>query len=95
MADKFHIEIDGKEISFNEKELFSFLFNRLQSEYQAKSELKNVSNYTESIFKLLPNEIVTQSNFNQLFTLFFLSGYYYCNFFNKNDVQIIEEKSKE
>lgn len=92
---KFVVKQDDKQIEFKQEELFAFLFERLQANYPNVPELQNVEDYVKSIFSLFSDEIVTESNFKELFTLFFLSGFYYSNFFSKNDVQIIQEEQKE
>jgi len=95
VPDRFVVKQDNKQLEFTQEELFAFLFQRLQSDYQNLPELKNSQEYAKAIFSLLPDEIVTESNFKELFTLFFLSGFYYSNFFSKNEVQIIQEEQEE
>ena len=92
--DRFQIESNGNEFTLDEKELFAFLLKRIEKEYEENLHLKSAESYTKVLFKLLPDEIISKSNFNQLFTLFFLSGYYYSNFLNKNNVQILTENKE-
>ena len=95
MSSKFIVNQGDKQIEFKQEELFAFLFEKLQANYPNVPELKNVEEYVKSIFSLFSDEIVTESNFKELFTLFFLSGFYYSNFFSKNEVQIVQEERKE
>lgn len=95
MADKFTLEVDGSVVSFTEKELFAFLLEKIHSSYLERADCKNAENYVQEIFMLISSEILSTANFNQLFTLFFLSGFYYANFIFKNEVQITEEQEKE
>jgi hypothetical protein len=95
LPDTFTLLQDGKELKFTEKELFSFLFQQLQKKYPTVTELENVEDYVKTIFSLFSDEIVTDSNFKELFTLFFLSGFYYSNFLLKNDVQITKKDTED
>ena len=94
MSHQFKL-ISDKELYFTEKELFAFLLEKIHATSQEKDELKRSEEYTKNIFELLNNEIIANANFNQLFTLFFLSGFYYANFLSKNEVQIIEKNEEE
>ena len=95
MSSKFIVNQGDKQIEFKQEELFAFLFEKLQENYPNVPELENVEEYVKSIFSLFSDEIVTESNFKELFTLFFLSGFYYSNFCSNNEVQIVQEERKE
>lgn len=95
MPDIFTVLQEDKIFELTEKELFAFLFQKLQTDYPTVFELENTEEYVKSIFSLFSDEIVTDSNFKELFTLFFLSGFYYSNFLSKNIVEITKENNKD
>ena len=77
---------DGKETEISAETLFKMI---IETSYAQKEPLlKDVDSITESLFLNLPKEYFSQTNFNQLFSVFFLSGFYYNNFINKNNVKI-------
>lgn len=77
---------DGKQAEIDTKDLFQLIIET--STKQQEPLLKDVDNITEAMFLNMPKEYFSQTNFNQLFSLFFLSGFYYNNFITKNNVRI-------
>ena len=81
---------NGKEVEISIEDLFNMIIEA--STTKKEPLLKDVDSLTESLFLNLPKEYFSQTNFNQLFSVFFLSGFYYNNFITKNNVKIKENK---
>ena len=94
MKHEYILYLDDKEVHFTQEELFAFLLEKVHASYLDREHVKNAESYTEEIFKLISPSILSTVTFNQLFSLFFLVGFYYSNFFNKNQVKIIEEQEE-
>ena len=84
----FIVTQNGKETEISVEDLFKLIIET--SAKQQEPLLKDVDAITESIFLNMPKEYFSQTNFNQLFSIFFLSGFFYNNFINKNSVKIKE-----
>ena len=82
---------DGKEAEVSIETLFKLIIET--SSNQKEPLLKDVDTITESMFLNLPKNYFSKTNFNQLFSIFFLSGYYYNNFTTKNKVRIKKENN--
>lgn len=94
MKNAYNVILDGKELSFTQEELFAFLLEKVHATYLDREDVKNAEMYTEEVFKLISPAILSTVTFNQLFSLFFLVGFYYSNFLNKNQVEIVEEQKE-
>lgn len=57
--------------------------------------LSNADDITAKLFELLDAKVLTSANLNQLFTMYFLFGFYYSNFINKNNVDLIQNETVE
>lgn len=84
----FIVTQNGKETEISVEDLFKLIIET--SAKQEEPLLKDVDAITESMFLNMPKEYFSQTNFNQLFSIFFLSGFFYNNFINKNSVKIKE-----
>lgn len=79
---------NGKETEISVEDLFKLIIET--SAKQEEPLLKDVDVITENMFLNMPKEYFSHTNFNQLFSIFFLSGFFYNNFINKNSVKIKE-----
>ena len=94
MKHSYKVFLDGNELYFTQEELFAFLLEKVHASYLDRDDVKNAEQYTAEIFKLISPAILSTVTFNQLFSLFFLVGFYYSNFLNKNRVEILEEQEE-
>lgn len=78
---------ENETISLTEEQLFTQI---LAQAFKDKDTSINVENYVSTINSLITK--LNQSNlditFKQIYTIYFLSGYYYKVFLSKNNVEI-------
>ena len=78
---------ENETISLTEEQLFTQI---LAQAFKDKDTSTNVENYVSTINSLITK--LNQSNlditFKQIYTIYFLSGYYYKIFLSKNNVEI-------
>lgn len=91
----FKVNVANQEITFTDKELFSFLLEKVHQETHIDVNLTDINSYIEVLFELVPKETLTQLNLTNISTLMFLSGYYFSNFLEKNIVEITQEEIKK
>ena len=95
MKHEYKVSLDGHELHFTQEELFAFLLDKVHASYMDRDDVKNAEEYTTEIFKLISPAILSTVTFNQLFSLFFLVGFYYSNFLNKNQVEFIKKQEEK
>ena len=94
MKHQYKVDLEDKELHFTQEELFAFLLEKVHATYLNRDDVKNAEAYIEEVFKLISPAILSTVTFNQLFSLFFLVGFYYSNFLNKNQVEITEKQEE-
>ena len=91
----FKITSDSAEINITSQDLFSQILNQAFSELETNEKIQNVEDYVSIIDSLISNLNENKLNitFNQIYSLYFLSGYFYKVFMSKNNVQL-KQKDK-
>ncbi len=82
----FEIIKDDQKISISDEELFNLILKQCFVE-DANPHLLNLDKHIEIISKTLTNDLL-KANLSQLFSIYFMAGYYYKVFITKNSVEI-------
>jgi len=82
----FKVKSEEKQLSITTAKLFDLILK--QCFVDSKNDfLIDVNSYTEEIAKTIKKDLLS-ANLNQLFSIYFMAGYYYKVFLNKNEVTI-------
>jgi len=89
---KFKITSNSEDIFLTSEQLFTQILNQAFLD-QEKTLTKNLEHQIPAIEKILRNlgDDYLDVSLNQIYTIFFLSGYYYKVFLNNNQVEQILE----
>ena len=92
----FKITSGDQTLTLSEEELFTQVLGQAFKEQEEKKTIDNVEKYIAFIESILSNLNPNKNNldvtFRQIFTIYFLCGYYYKIFLSKNNVEIIEKE---
>lgn len=80
----FKIKTNDEEITISNTELFQLILKQCFLNEENPS-LLNLDNYIEIIAEALKKDLL-KANLNQMFSIFFMAGYYYKVFLNKNNI---------
>jgi hypothetical protein len=86
----FKVVLDDKEIQFNDEELFAMLLEKAKKHIDSEESLQDLDSYIESVFSLFPKNFILKNSNLQVYKLYFLAGFYFSSFLNKNQTQIIK-----
>ena len=93
----FKITSGDETIKLSQEELFTQILGQAFKEQDEKNKIDNIERYISSIedilLKLNPNKNNLDVTFRQIYTIYFLCGYYYKIFLSKNNVQTIEKEN--
>ncbi|MBC8227759.1 MAG: hypothetical protein H8E74_11625 [Gammaproteobacteria bacterium] len=90
----FQIKSKGKLLKVSIETVFSTIFKKAFVDNDKNENLEMLSAYIEFLHKKINTPSLDMSS-RQLYSVYFLAGYYYKIFLNQNDVKIITEKKKE
>lgn len=82
---------NNKTIKISEKQLFENILNEALQDIN-NPKLKDSNNYIKTIYNITSSHNL-EGSLLQLFNIFFLAGYYYKIFLEKNDIEF--NKTKE
>lgn len=93
----FKITSGDQTLTLSEEDLFTQVLGQALKEQEEKNKIDNVEKYVSFIETILmnlnPNKNNLDVTFRQMFTIYFLCGYYYKIFLSKNNVEIIEKET--
>lgn len=84
---KYRLNSGNKILEFTPEEIFTILLEKITD--SPPEEAMNLSNYLKD---LLPNQLLETYTIYQYSDIYFLAGYLYANFLQKNEIEIIKEK---
>jgi hypothetical protein len=89
-------KVKTKETSLNVSldDVFETIFSKIFLDIEKNQNIKNVDEYIEHINKKLSSLSLDTTN-RKIYSIYFLSGYYYKLFLEKNDVTILEKKEEK
>jgi hypothetical protein len=90
----FKVTIDDKDIEFEDKELFAFLLDKAKDKIDSEESLEAIDSYLQDLYSLFPENYCLNSSNLQIYKLYFLAGFYFSSFINKNQTQIIKTNVK-
>jgi hypothetical protein len=90
----FKVTIDDKDIEFEDKELFAFLLDKAKDKIDSEESLEAIDSYLQDLYSLFPENYCLNSSNLQIYKLYFLAGFYFFSFINKNQTQIIKTNVK-
>ncbi|MAH45919.1 hypothetical protein CMI37_08810 [Candidatus Pacearchaeota archaeon] len=88
----FKIDTKGEEVNISNTELFHLILKQCFLN-EDNPHLHNIDNYVEIITETLKKDLL-KANLNQMFSVFFMAGYYYKVFLNNNNA-IMEDTKEE
>jgi len=93
----FKITSGNQTLILSEEDLFTQVLGQALKEQEEKNKIDDVEKYVSFIETILmnlnPNKNNLDVTFRQIFTIYFLCGYYYKIFLSKNNVEIIKKET--
>ena len=89
-------KVNTKETDLNDSldDVFETIFSKIFLDIEKNQNIKNVDEYIEHINKKLTSLSLDTTN-RKIYSIYFLSGYYYKLFLEKNDVTILEKQEEK
>jgi hypothetical protein len=89
---KFKVKDNNQTLIFTSEQLFTQILKQAFLDKE-QNQTQNIESHVESIEQILRslNQEYLDVSFKQMFTIYFLAGYYYKIFLTKNDIKIVEQ----
>lgn len=90
----FKVKTKETNLNVSLDDVFETIFSKIFLDIEKNQNIKNVDEYIEHINKKLTSLSLDTTN-RKIYSIYFLSGYYYKLFLEKNDVTILEKKEEK
>lgn len=90
----FKVKTKETDLNVSLDDVFETIFSKIFLDIEKNQNIKNVDEYIEHINKKLSSLSLDTTN-RKIYSIYFLSGYYYKLFLEKNDVTILEKKEEK
>lgn len=90
----FKVKTKETDLNVSLDDVFETIFSKIFLDIEKNQNIKNVDEYIEHINKKLTSLSLDTTN-RKIYSIYFLSGYYYKLFLEKNDVTILEKKEEK
>ena len=88
----FEVKTKEGKLNMSSEELFQTILKQCFAD-EHNVNLQNIDTFIEVITKIVKTDLL-KANLSQLFSIYFMAGYYYKIFLNQNEVTI-NKKTKE
>jgi len=89
----FKIKTKDGEIDASLASVFETIFSKIFLDFEKNKNIQNIDEYIKHIHQKLQHAQLDITN-RKLYSVYFLSGYYYKLFLDKNDVTIVEKENE-
>jgi hypothetical protein len=89
---KYTLSTSGKDIELSRKDLLEVLLQTADTNIPNNESLVELEDFLSIIYSTFPKGFFLENPASHMFKIYFLVGFYYSSFINKNDVRITTTK---
>lgn len=83
----FFIKTNGEDVKVSIEQVFDIILQKSLSDFDKNKNLKNLNDFIDCLNRTISKNHLHTTH-NQLYSVYFLAGYYYRLFLEKNNVSI-------